>query len=83
MKVSKKLMQNRFNVNDRIQQLRYDDVIRDGKVVAGPFNVEGVSHYHVKWGWECPDHASTPDFLKTANEPQLICDMVSTKYMYR
>lgn len=72
---------NRFNVNDSIQQLKRNTVIRKGTVIAGPFNVEGVSHYHVKWEWECPQEATSPSNRKP-NELDLICDMISTKYMY-
>ncbi len=74
-----KNFKNRFQVKDSITQLRYKNAIRKGTVVAGPFNVEGVSHYHVKWDWEDKQHG-TPELFK--QEVNLICDMVSTKYMY-
>jgi len=74
-----KNFKNRFQVKDSITQLRYQDAIRKGTVVAGPFNVDGVSHYHVKWNWE-DKHYGTAEIFK--KEIELICDMVSTKYMY-
>ena len=71
---------NRFQVKDSITQLRYQDAIRKGTVVAGPFDVEDVSHYHVKWDWCAPEYTSNIDWLTP--EVELISDMVSTKYMY-
>ena len=72
-------MKNRFKINDKIAQYRYEDVIRKGTVVKGPFRVENVDHYHVVWDWECPHHAATPGFKQDVN---LICDMKSKKYRY-
>ena len=74
---------NRFQVGDSIEQLRYNDVIRKGKVVKGPFRVEGVDHYHVEWWW----HDETffgKDWVKNwYREVDLIADLRSTKYSYR
>jgi hypothetical protein len=47
--ITNKQMKNRFKVNDSITQLRYNDAIRKGTVTEGPFDIDGVSHYHVKW----------------------------------
>tara|TARA_R110000772_G_scaffold245957_1_gene359552 strand:- start:1769 stop:2002 length:234 start_codon:yes stop_codon:yes gene_type:complete len=75
-----KNFENRFQVNQDIIQLKYDETIRKGTVIGGPFNVEGVSHYHVKWNWCAPEYSSNLDWLTP--EVDLISDMVSTKYMY-
>jgi hypothetical protein len=73
-------MKNRFKINDKIAQYRYEDVIRKGTVVKGPFRVDNVDHYHVVWDWECPTYAAvSPEFKQDVN---LICDMESTKYRY-
>jgi len=68
----------KFQINDKITQYHYEDVIRKGTVVKGPFRVENVDHYHVVWDWECPTVA-TPEFKQDVN---LICDIKSTKYRY-
>ena len=72
-------MKNRFKVGDSIEQYRYEDVIRKGTVVKGPFRVEGVDHYHIKWTWECTQHG-IPEMFKT--ETDLICDLRSRQYRY-
>ena len=74
-------MKNRFKVNDSITQLRYNDAIRKGTVTEGPFDIDGVSHYHVKWDWEHEQHG-TPTIFKKMGEDDLICDLISTKYQY-
>lgn len=72
-------LKNRFQVNDQIVQYRYRDVIRKGTIVKGPFRVERVDHYQVKWEWECPFYAKTNSLFKDSD---LICDMVGKKYRY-
>ena len=75
-------LKNRFKIGDSIEQLRYDEVIRKGEVVKGPFRVENIDHYYVKWSWEDVKHFGKAMMFKTAEE-DLICDMVSPKYHYR
>ena len=71
----------RFEVNDTITQLKFDEPIRKGIVISGPFDVDGVHHYTVKWEWEHEQHG-TPSIFKKAGEDDLICDLISTKYRY-
>jgi hypothetical protein len=66
----------RFNVNDKIEFRRFDKAIQKGIVIAGPFVVDKVDHYHVKWEW-------TEDKIEWKNmECDLISDLSSTKYSY-
>ena len=69
----------RFQVNDSITQYRYDEVIRKGKVVKGPFKVDNVDHYQVKWEWHHSDWGTPKEFRQ---ETDLISDLSSTKYRY-
>ena len=68
-----------FKIGDSIAQLRYDKVIRKGEVVKGPFKVDGVDHYHVKWNWEDNSH-SAPIWAK--QDLHLIADLRSTKFSF-
>jgi hypothetical protein len=74
-----KHFKNRFQVNQTITQYRNEEPIRKGVVVAGPFRVENIDHYHVKWQWEHKDHVTPANFK---NDIDLICDMTSLKYYY-
>ena len=69
----------RFEVNDTITQFRYDEPIRKGVVVKGPYNLDKVDHYHVKWEWEHNEYGNSKEFRQ---EIDLICDLSSTKYHY-
>jgi hypothetical protein len=70
----------KFEVNDTITQFRYDEPIRKGIVVKGPFNVDKVDHYHVKWEWQDDEYGTPKEFRQ---EIDLICDLSSTKYHYK
>lgn len=68
----------RFEKNDKIQLFRRKDVIRKGVIVDGPWNVEKVDHYHVKWDWvDYEDRLLIPE-----GKVELICDISSEKYHY-
>lgn len=68
----------RFKIGDKIEFVKFDTPIRKGVVTAGPYNVDKVDHYHVKWEW-------TDDGIPWKNvlNPDLISDLSSTKYHYR
>jgi hypothetical protein len=67
----------RFEIGDKIEFVKFDTPISKGVVTAGPFNVDNVDHYHVKWEW-------TDDNIRWKNmDCDLICDLSSTKYRYR
>lgn len=70
----------RFKIGDSIEQTRYNEVIRKGEVIAGPWTVDKVDHYHVKWSWESP-HYGIPE--RYQQDIDLIADLISTKYSYR
>ena len=70
---------NNFKIGDDIRQFRYNETIRIGTVTKGPFRVEGVDHYHVKWNWQHEDYGTPMGFEK---DTDLISDMRSTKYHY-
>ena len=73
----------RFKIGDLIEQTRYDEVIRMGKVVKGPFKVDGVDHYQVEWSWHNA-HYFGKDWKKYwYSEIDLIADLSSEKYNYR
>jgi len=65
----------RFQVGDKIEFVKFKDAIRKGEVVKGPFNVEKVDHYYVRWDWDVDG--------MIGRNPDLICDLTSTKYHYR
>jgi hypothetical protein len=67
----------RFQIGDKIELLKRKQVIRKGVVINGPWNVEKVDHYHIKWEWD-------EDEIKWKNmECDLICDLSSEKYKYQ
>lgn len=67
----------RFEIKDKIELVKFNKVIRKGVVINGPWNVEKIDHYHVKWEWD-------EDGIQWKNmECDLICDLSSTKYHYR
>ena len=68
----------RFNLNDKIEFQKFGKAIRKGVVVGGPFNVDKIDHYHVKWEWD--EDGNTQ--WKNMN-CDLICDLASTKYSYQ
>lgn len=69
----------RFSIGDKISFLRRNEIIRKGTVVSGPWNVEKVDHYNVKWEWVSDEDKMfiTPDKI------DLISDLPSTKYYYK
>ena len=69
----------RFVVNDKIEFLKRNEVIRKGTVVAGPWNVEKVDHYHVRWDWVTEEDR----LFIPKDKIDLISDLSSEKYRYR
>jgi hypothetical protein len=60
----------RFQVTDNIELVKFNrEVVRKGTVVAGPYHIDKVDHYQVKW--------DDQDLV------QIMCDLTSTKYHYR
>ena len=68
----------RFKKGDKISFFRRNEVIRKGEVVSGPFNVDKVDHYHVRWDWV---HHEDKYFI-SPEKIELISDLSSTKYHY-
>ena len=66
----------KFAINNSITQERYGRPIRKGTVKAGPFKVDGVDHYHVKWDW----FAKGYEPFGRERELDLVCDLTSQKY---
>ena len=67
----------KFQIGDKIEFVKFNTPIQKGIVIAGPFLVDKVDHYHVKWEW-------TEDGIEWKNmECDLISDLSSTKYHYR
>jgi hypothetical protein len=68
----------RFEKGDKISFFRRNEVIRKGEVVGGPFNVDKVDHYNVRWDWVNYEDRGfiSPDKI------DLISDLSSTKYHY-
>ncbi len=73
---------NRFKTGDSIVQYRYNDIIRKGTVVSGPFNVDDVDHYNVEWNWECSSTYGNLPIFREYQFVDFICDMLSRKYHY-
>lgn len=69
----------RFEKGDKISFFRRNEVIRKGEVVSGPFNVDKVDHYNVKWDWV---HYEDRGFI-SPDKIDLISDLSSTKYHYQ
>lgn len=69
----------RFKIGDTIEFLRRDEVIRKGVVVNGPYNLEKVDHYNVRWDWV---HHEDSLFIGP-DKIDLISDLSSEKYHYR
>jgi len=69
----------RFEAFDTVVQMKFDQPIRLGTIIKGPFEVEKCDHYHVKWIWEHPT-----EFKSTTlpGNTDLICDTESRKYRY-
>ena len=72
-------MKNRFKVNDKIEFLKFGKVIRGGTVTKGPYNIDGVDHYTVKWDYDREDG----HLFKMYNSEDIICDLPSAKYRYK
>lgn len=69
----------RFQIGDNIEFLRRKDVIRKGVVLGGPFVVDKVDHYNVRWDWvEYEDR-----LFITPDKVDIISDLSSEKYQYR
>lgn len=68
----------RFEKGDKISFFRRNEVIRKGEVVDGPFKVDKVDHYQVRWDWV---HYEDRLFI-TPDKIDLISDLSSTKYHY-
>jgi len=68
----------RFKIGENIGFFRRNEVMRKGVVVAGPWNVDSVDHYHVKWDWL---HYEDKGFI-SPDKLDLICDLSSEKYQY-
>ena len=68
---------SRFKIGDPIKLIRNDrDIVRSGTVIAGPWEVENIDHYNVKWDYD-------EDGVTWRNmDCDLICDYPSTKYRY-
>lgn len=73
-----KFFKDRFQVNQNITQLRYNEPIRKGTIVKGPFRIDGIDHYHVNWDW-C---AKGYEPFGKVNDTELIADARTTKYSY-
>jgi hypothetical protein len=69
----------RFQIGDKIELMRRNEVIRKGLVISGPFNVEKVDHYNVRWDW-----VEKEDSMFIGQDKiDLISDLSSEKYRYR
>jgi hypothetical protein len=68
----------RFQIGDNIGLFRRNDVIRKGTVLSGPWNVEKVDHYNVKWEWVDKEDR----YFISPDKIDLISDLSSTKYHY-
>jgi hypothetical protein len=75
----------KFEINDEIKFVRKSknglvehEILKKGIVTNGPFKVDGVDHYNVKWNW-------TDDAIQWKNilNQEIISDLSSTKYEYR
>jgi hypothetical protein len=75
----------KFKINDEIKFVRKSkdgyieyEILKKGIVTKGPFKVDGVDHYNVKWNW-------TDDGIQWKNilNEEIIADLSSTKYEYR
>ena len=75
----------KFKINDEIKFVRKSkngmveySVLKKGIVTKGPFNVDGIDHYNVKWNW-------TDDGIQWKNilNEEIIADLSSLKYEYR
>lgn len=69
----------RFAIGDSIALERHGLPIRKGTVTKGPFNIDKVDHYHVKWNWS---EDSREMKFKNYLEEDLISDITTTKYKY-
>ncbi len=72
-------MKNRFSIGDKIVETRFNEVIAQGEIVKGPFEVERVDHYQVRWTWK---EGQLPDKEYPYRDTELISDLASRKYRY-
>jgi hypothetical protein len=68
----------RFEIGDKIGFFRKNEAIRKGVVVSGPWSLEKIDHYNVKWEWVEADER----MFMSPDKIDLICDIPSTKYHY-
>jgi len=67
---------SRFKPGDEIRQIRYNETIKIGTVLKGPYAIDKVDHYTVKWTW------NEDGFGKLWNGDEIIADLPSAKYQY-
>ena len=74
----------RFQVNDKVAFVRKSkdwrviyETYNTGTIIKGPFMVDKINHYQVKW-----DNIN-PNTYPGGSEIEMICDFDSTKYGFK
>lgn len=64
-------------INDRVAFTKWDEIILTGTITKGPFKIDGLNHYQVKW--DKTNLNQFPGYFET----ELICPIDSTKYKWK
>ena len=65
-----------LNINDRVAFKKYDETLNTGIITKGPFKIDGINHYYIKWD------KITPNQYPGGIEIEFISPMDSTKYKW-
>ena len=66
-----------FKINDRVSFNKWDMSLNTGTITKGPFKIDGIYHYQIKWDKVTPNH------YPGAFETELVSVIDSTKYTWK
>ncbi len=65
-----------LKINDRVSFKKWDQILNTGTITNGPFKIDGINHYQIKWDNIIPNH------YPGGYEVELVSPMNSTKYTW-
>ena len=66
-----------LNINDRVAFKKWDETLNTGTITKGPFKIDKINHYQIKWDNITPNH------YPGGREIEMISPMDSTKYNWK
>lgn len=65
-----------LNINDRVSFKKWNEVLNTGTIIQGPFKIDNINHYRIKWDKITPNH------YPGGTETEMISPIDSTKYRW-